>query len=270
MQGPMKLPPPPAKNGNAVPTVAREFPITSGRISGPQRIVIYGPGGIGKSSLAALAPGNVSLDLEHGTREMDIPRVEGLETWADLRSCVQSTALDAYRTITVDTLTRAEELAIAHTLKTIPHEKGHLVSSVEGYGFGKGLQHVYETMLLLLSDLDSQIRRGRNVILICHDCTADVPNPVGDDFIRYEPHLQAPKSGKASIRNRVIQWADHVLFVGYDVIAKDGKGRGVGTRTIFTDELPDHIAKSRSVHAALPFNAPDDGAIWNLMFGGAK
>ena len=262
-----KLPPPPAKNGTAPATPQREFAITSGRISGPQRIVIYGPGGIGKSSLAALAPKPVFLDVEHGTHEFDVCRAGEIDTYADLRAVLQSTALDGFETVVIDTMTKAEELAIAHTLKTVPHEKGQYVSSIEGYGFGKGLQHVYDTALLLLADLDSQVRRGRNVILICHDCTADVPNPVGDDFIRFEPHLQSPKSGKASIRNRVIQWADHVLFIGYDVIAKDGKGRGVGTRTIFTDELPDHIAKSRSVHAVLPFESPTDGAIWGLIFG---
>jgi hypothetical protein len=264
-----KLPPPPAKNGTAPTTTTKhEFAITSGRISGPQRIVIFGPGGIGKSSLASLAPGAVALDLEHGTRELDIPRVEGLETWVDLRSCVQSSALDAYGTICVDTCTRAEEMAVAHTIATTPHEKGQKVTSIEGYGFGKGYQHVYDTFLLLLADLDSQIRRGRNIILICHDCVNDVPNPTGDNFIRFEPHLQDPKSGKASIRHRVIQWADHVLFIGYDVAAtRDGKGVGIGTRTIYTDERPDHIAKSRTVHEVLPFNGPDDGAIWGLIFG---
>ena len=266
-----KLKPPPAK---APPLVSvngtREFAIIAGKISGPQRTVEYGPGGVGKSTLASLAPNTVFLDIEHGTGSLDVPRVETLDTFADLRACLQSNALDGYQTIVLDTMTKAEELAIAHTLKTVPHEKGHFVNSVEGYGFGKGLQHVYDSMLLLLSDLDSQVRRGRNVILIAHDCIADVPNPVGDDFIRYEPHLQAPKSGKASIRNRVIQWADHVLFLGYDVAASDGKGKGHGTRTIWTYELPDHIAKSRSVRAAIPFRDEHDGEIWNLIFGGNK
>jgi hypothetical protein len=108
------------------------------------------------------------------------------------------------------------------------------------------------------------------VILIAHDCTADVPNPVGEDFIRFEPHLQSPKSGKASIRNRVVQWADHVLFVGYDVVAKDRKGKGVGTRTIWQVERPDHVAKSRTLTEPMPFEAADDGAIWAQIFGGAK
>jgi hypothetical protein len=241
-------------------------------VAGPQRTVLYGPGGIGKSTLASRAPGVVFLDVENGTRELDVPRVEGIETFADLRACLQSGALDGFKTIVLDSVTKAEELAIAHTLATVPHEKGHLVKSLEAYGFGKGLQHVYDTFLLLLQDFDRQVRAGRNVILIAHDCTADVPNPVGEDFIRFEPHLQAPKSGKASIRNRVIQWADHVLFVGYDVVSEDGKGKGAGTRTIWPVERPDHIAKSRILAEPLPFAGPEDGAVWGRLFlnGGAR
>src|SRR5262245_49251093 len=225
-------PPPPARRAAPPPrepqpagASTNRFAVVAGRVAGAQRTLLYGPGGIGKSSLSARAPGVIFLDVENGTRELDVPRVEGIETFADLRACLQSSALDGFKTIVLDSVTKAEELAIAHTLATVPHEKGHLVKSLEAYGFGKGYQHVYDTFLLLLQDLDRQVRAGRNVILIAHDCTADVPNPVGEDFIRFEPHLQAPKSGKASIRNRVIQWADHVLFLGYDVVSEDGKGK---------------------------------------------
>ena len=263
-----KSSPPPATAAQPAAASTDRFAILSGRVAGPQRIVLYGTGGIGKSTLAGLAPNPVFLDIEGGTHALDVPRVEGIESFSDLRACLQSTAFDAYKTIILDSATRGQEWSEAHTLATVPHEKGNRVTSVEGYGFGKGYQHVYDTFLLLLADMDSQVRRGRNVILICHDCTADVPNPVGDDYIRFEPHLQAPKSGKASIRNRVVQWADHVLFVGYDVVGKDGKGRGTGTRTIWTFELPDHIAKSRTVREALPFESIDDSTIWQLIFDG--
>lgn len=265
-----KAAPPAPEPETAIAPDGSRFAILSGRVAAPQRIVVYGPGGIGKSTLAALAPSPVFLDIEHGTHELDVPRVEGIETWADLRACLQSDALSPYKTVVLDSATRAEELAVAHTLATVPHEKGHRITSVESYGFGKGYQHVYDTFLHLLADMDRQIRGGRNVILIAHDCTADVPNPVGEDFIRFEPHLQAPKSGKASIRNRVIQWADHVLFIGYDVISEDGKGKGAGTRTIWPVERPDHIAKSRSVSEVLPFTDATDGAIWSLILGGVS
>jgi hypothetical protein len=263
---------PPSAAPEAAPEAADRWAVARGRISGPQRIVIYGPGGVGKSTLAALAPAPIFIDVEEGTRELDVARIRDVKTWSDLRACLQSSALDGYRTVVIDTMTRAEELAVAHTLATVKHEKGHAVTSLEGYGFGKGLQHVYDTFLHLMADLDSQIRRGRNVLLICHDCTADVPNPAGDDYIRFEPHLQAPKSGRASIRNRVVQWADHVLFIGYDVVGQDGKGKGGGTRTVWTYELPDHIAKSRTAREALPFESPQDGAIWDAILaqGGGR
>jgi len=260
--------PPPAPSAGSPAGNGGSFSVRSGKIAGAQRVVLYGPGGIGKSSLARLAPNAVFLDIEEGTRNLDAPRVEGIDSWSSLRACLQSSALDSYSTIVLDSATRAEEWAIGHTLATINNEKGDRVKSVEGYGFGKGYQHVYETFLLLLQDIDAQVRNGRSVILIAHDCTANVPNPGGEDFIRFEPHLQAPKSGKASIRERVFQWADHVLFLGYDVAVKEGKGRGAGTRTIYPAEMPTHRAKSRTLADPVVYKGADDGAIWTSIFGG--
>lgn len=252
----------------AAPPSGERFALTSGRVGGPQRIVLYGPGGCGKSSLAALAPNPGFLDIEEGTRHLDVKRVENLHSFADLRTILQSDALDGLETVVVDSATKAEELALAHTLLTVRHEKGHQVDNIEGYGFGKGYTHLYDTFLLLLADLDRQVRKGRNVILIAHDCVDNVPNPMGEDFIRFEPHLQRPKSGKASIRNRVVQWADHVLYLGYDVVTEDGKGKGGGTRTIYPVERPTHIAKSRTLADPVEFTGPEDGRVWGLIFNG--
>jgi hypothetical protein len=158
-------------------------------------------------------------------------------------------------------LTRAEELCVAHTLATIPHEKGHRVNRIEDYGYGKGYQFVFDTFLPLLADLDRHCRAGRNVVLVCHDCTTSVPNPAGEDWLRWEPRLQSPASGKASIRLRVKEWADHVLFLGYDVdVDKEGKGRGSGTRTLWPTELPHCLAKSRTTQD--PIAVEPDKDVW--------
>ena len=72
------------------------------RVKGAQRILIYGPGGIGKSTLASLAPGAVILDIEEGTREIDASRVEGIETFDELRACLRSDVIDGCGTVVIE------------------------------------------------------------------------------------------------------------------------------------------------------------------------
>jgi len=147
--------------------------------------------------------------------------------------------------VVFDTLTKIQEWSEAWTIANIKHEKGHAVDSLEGYGFGKGIVHAYETFLMFLGDMDTLGRRGKHVITVAHECTANVPNPAGDDWIRFEPRLQSPASGKSSIRHRIKEWVDHLLYVVYDVFAKDGKAQGSGTRCIYCTENPAYWAKSR-------------------------
>ena len=53
-----------------------------------------------------------------------------------------------------------------------------------------------------------------------------VSSSQGEEFIRWEPHLYSgDKKGRGSIRERVKNWAEHIIFIGYDVFVEDGKGR---------------------------------------------
>lgn len=212
------------------------------------RIVLYGPGGIGKTTLAANLPQPVvffDLDESLGMLGLDA-QVVPVDSWQGIRSALQADGWDGVKSIVIDTATKAEELAVAHTLTSVKQD-GKTFTNIEAYGYGKGYGYVFDTFLPLLADLDAHVRAGRNVVLICHDCIANVPNPSGEDWIRYEPRLQSPASGKASIRLRVREWADHVLFVCYDVaVNKDGKAHGAGSRTLYRAELPSFMAKSRT------------------------
>ena len=238
------------------------------------RIVLFGPGGIGKTTASVTAPGPVAVfDLDDSLPVLvgqldgfEVRRVDGIATWDDIRDALHAGGWDGIKTVVIDSASKAEELAVAWVIKNIPHEKGNRVERIEDYGYGKGYQHVYDTFLTLLSDLDAHVRAGRNVILVCHDCTNTVPNPSGEDWIRYEPRLQGPASGKASIRLRVREWADHLLFLGYDVDVKDGKGRGSGTRTIYPCELPHCMAKSRTMADTLPL-VKFETALWKKLLG---
>ena len=272
---PTARPQPPTNRG----TPRSQSAVTFGTIrqGNGHRILLYGPGGIGKTTLAATAPGPVAFfDLDDSLPRLrasfdkiepkcDVRPIEGVTTWQVIRDALHSPGWDEIKTIVLDSATMAEELAIAHTLATVPHEKGNVVRRIEDYGYGKGYTHVFDTFLTLLGDFDQHIRAGRHVILICHDCTAAVPNPLGEDWIRYEPRLQCSVSGKmAAIRPRVREWADHVLFLGYDIDVHEGKGRGSGTRTIYPCELPHCMAKSRTIADPLPLTK-FDRTLWTQL-----
>lgn len=242
--------------------------MSSGKAVRPLKVCLYGTGGIGKSELAS----NISqlglkvlfIDADNGSANLDVSRVEGVESFHDLRSLLVSDLPNQFDAIAFDTLTKIEEWAIAWTLQNVKHENGHFVGSIEGYGWGKGIVHVYETFLRLVGDFDAQVRRGKHVITVAHECVTNVPNPAGEDWIRYEPRLQSPASGKSSIRHRIKEWADHLLYIGYDTMSKDGKAVGAGTRTIYPNEMPSWWAKSRSLSRTIPY-AKGSADLWNLL-----
>lgn len=209
------------------------------------------------------------LDLERGSNHCDVARIDTIETWDDLRGILHDEQyLSSFDAVVIDSLTKAEELAVRWTIENVPSENGSHVKSIEGFGWGKGYTHAYETFLQLLGDLDGVARRGKHVICTAHECTANVPNPTGSDWIRYEPRLQSPASGKSSVRHRVKEWCDHMMFIGFDVhVTEAGKGIGAGGRTIYPTEMPTHLAKSRCLSSPIPYQR-GSADLWKQLFGG--
>ena len=262
--------PPPSNNG-----AAETFTIKRGVSRKAHRIVLYGTGGIGKSTLASLllevGMEPIFIDLEGGTQDMDVLRISPANGWtyAAIRSVLLSKSWTEKKVLVLDTMTKAQEIASAYVIENIKTEKGARVDNIEDYGYGKGYKHLYDHMLLLLSDLDRLCERGVSSLVICHDTRATVPNPMGEDFLRYEPNLYHSSTGKASVRDLLKGWADHLLFIAYDLaVTDDGKGHGSGTRTIYTQESPMFLAKSRTVAGEYPYPAGDAG-IWKALFGKA-
>ncbi|NQT20880.1 MAG: AAA family ATPase [Planctomycetes bacterium] len=252
-----------------------------------KRIGLYGPGGVGKTSLALLAAGPIAyFDLE-GTLpdlrdqveqgELDIRPVSNVAGWEDLRKSInaQESGWEGIKTVVIDSATLTEEWALKYTLATVPHEKGHLVSRIEDYGYGKGYAHLYEVWLPVLSDLERHIRAGRNVVMLMHDCTTPVPNPLGEDYIRWEPRLQTTNKGAASIRLRVREWLAYLFYIGYDLDVKKGKAEGEGTRSVYTCEKAHCMAKRRPLFEVegvesldmIPYIHCYDTTVWQAVFG---
>lgn len=256
--------PPPPPNQQSSNTVKFEKVLDS--VYG-HRAVLYGPGGIGKSTLACLAPGPCAfVDADESLEKLKpslvangipIPVKIPAKDYLTLRSLTQASGYDGIKSVIYDTWAPIEIWTVTETLRTIKKDNNQPATGIEDYGFGKGFRFVYDKFLPLLGDWDRHVRAGRNVIIIAHDTTMKVPNPGGQDFLRWEPNMQ--HTDKASVRYRMKEWADHLLFMCYDIAVdkvagdkdgrKAGKATGAGSRTLYTAERPHFMAKSRSASA---------------------
>jgi hypothetical protein len=216
--------------------------------------VIYGGGGKGKTSLAAILPNSVFIFLGSERSPIEVPNVPGVKTWEDLRAVLRDDSIwKDVDSIIIDSATVAEQMSIDYTLRTVKTEKGVAVSSIEGYGYGKGYRHVLDTFVQLLADLDRHAEQGRNVVLIVHETVDATPNPAGEDYKSAQPNLM--QKGEAKLRDRVRDWCDHLFYIGYDIDVERGKGKSQGTRCIYTQERAAFWAKSRSDPASpIPFS----------------
>ena len=68
--------------------------IITGKQARYQKIVIYGPEGIGKSTFAAHFPKPLFIDTEASTAHMDVARLERPTSWAVLMEYVQELTKD--------------------------------------------------------------------------------------------------------------------------------------------------------------------------------
>lgn len=261
----------PPRGTSAKPSnVAQKFVLAFGKpnTSEGRRILIYGAGGVGKTTLSLGMPGRTAfIDLDNSLGKLsgefaqldNVSIVQGVNDWTSLLGMLSASGWEDFDNIVIDTMTMAEQLAVEYTLDTVPNGNAK-AKSVEDYGYGKGYGFVFETFLKLLPILETHTKAGRNIVLICHDCQRTVANPAGGDYLRFEPRLQDPSSGKGSIRLRLREWCDEVLFVTYDISVdeKAKKAQGAGLRTVYTQDQTWCMAKSRGTTDTIPLDAPVD------------
>lgn len=248
----------------------------SGVIKGAESIVAYGPEGVGKSTAAAYLPRPYSMDVESSTNKLNISRDRNIPTWPILRGKLATFASSpppGVETLIIDTGTAAQLLAKEFVVATRKAGTGKRdsplrdVSSIEEFGWGQGWQYVAEEFDGMIADLDRALARGIHVCVLCHSAGTEVEDPSVQNYRCFEPALYAgDKNKKGSIRDRLIGWAEHVVFINYDVFVDEaGKAKGSGTRSIYTQALPSHRAKSRTAQVIMPYELTDPGAIWREL-----
>jgi hypothetical protein len=234
----------------------------------PPRILIYGPSGIGKTTIAAGAPNPIFAQLEDGLGSLDSPTFGLLKTFSEMEEVISALVNEdhEYKTLVVDSLDWLERIVWAETCRR--NGWATIESPDYGRGYGAALD-VWKYLLDGFSALRDERKMG--LVLLAHASIRKFESPETAPYDRYTPKLH--ESAKGIGANPLLQeHVDCILFNSWMIsVVKDrGKGdkpgeghaRGVsgGQRMIYTQERPAFVAKNRF---SMPpsISLPDDPAL---------
>lgn len=212
----------------------------------PPRVLLYGPPGLGKTTLASEFPDPVFLQVEEGTPAgLEIESFGHLTAYDQVMEAIMSLYNDDHdrRTVVLDSLDKLEPLIWAKTCID------NNWPSIESPGYGKGYvmadagwRDIMDGLLALRRD------RGMTVVLIAHSTIDRFDSPTTASYSRFDIRLH--KRALAMVQDEV----DAILLLKQDETIKvEDQGfnkkrahaEGGGTRWIYTEGRPAWVAKNR-------------------------
>jgi len=237
--------------------------IATGKQFAPPRLLLYGPEGIGKSSLAAQTPNPIFIQTEDGLGQIDCHRFPLAERLEQVMESLHSLASDdhSYQTVVIDSLDWFERLIWDRVCQDFGVRN---IEKADG-GYGKGFTHALTYWRMFVDKLKSlQQTKQMLVMLLAHAKVERFEDPESAAYDRYSPRLH--KHAGALLT----EWVDAVLFATRRIrVQREEAGfsreRGValaigkdgGERLLKTVGGPSCVAKNRySLPAELPLEWP--------------
>jgi len=214
--------------------------ITEGKEKRPLKIVIYGPEGIGKSSLSAHFPFPLFIDTEGSTSSLDVRRIKCSKSWNELIDVIKEVKKtpNICKTLVIDTADWAEILCTAAVCEK------YRKNSISEFPYGYGYVYLQDEFSKLLNLLDELIETGINVVITAHAKPRkfELPEEQGS-FDRYEMKLSK------QVCPLLKEWCDCLFFCNYKihVVTSENNSKKAqgGKRVMYTAHTPTYDAKNR-------------------------
>lgn len=230
----------------------------------PERIILYGTSGIGKSTFGASAPSPIFIPTEDGAAALAVPTFPLIRQWKNAEGTglvdafqFLATADHNFKTVVLDSADWTENILKEQVAKDYGLEAYD--TNAKQLAYGRGGRAVEEYWRRICDSFTYlRDKRGMRSIIIAHSQVKRFDDPTTDAYDRYILDL-----GKESAAV-LVEWADIVLFANTQTTVIEekvgiggSKKRGVGPaeRFMWTQETPAFKAKCRwPIPAKLPLS----------------
>jgi hypothetical protein len=219
----------------------------------PDRIIIHGGEGTGKSTWASHAPNPIFIQTEDGLGDIDVDVFPLARKFGDVIESIEYLLNESheYKTVVIDSLDWLEKLLWVRVCE-IGDDKGRKMKTMDMFGFSKGYEKAVGMFFKFCRHLDKLCDKGMMVILISHTGVERINGPLHDEYTKYS--IDIHKKSAPVFR----EWADFILYSSVEVITVEGdsgknKAKTTGKYQIFTSSNPAYDAKS---HADIPSVLP--------------
>lgn len=244
--------------------------IEYGKQRRPQRVVIYGQHGVGKSTLIAGLEKPLILDTEDGTAHLDVARVKigSLEELRDvMRELVQQLKAGEceFKTIALDTADRLWDMCAEAILKGLGKK------SMEDLGYNKAYTLATEQFKNVFAGFDLLCRLGVHVVISCHANVERMNPPDAPEYTAYSLKVAPPNKQAGAAASFLTEWADAILFARM-LLSVDAKSHKaiIGGDCGRVVETQPSAAWTAKVRADLPAQLPMDATALLPLFEGAE